>query len=123
MGTRMSSTRELLIALATLGSAPEGLPAVQAPAPRAQDAGVAALVMPLPTEGESPFYVGHTAPLRADPLLKLPTTSVRAHGWLDEQLRLMAEGMFGHLPELSQWCRPDGSAWRSADGQGERGWE
>ena len=35
----------------------------------------------------------------------------------------MSEGMTGRLPELSEFCQKKGSAWLSADGTGEYGWE
>ncbi len=76
-----------------------------------------------PTSGESPWYVGHRAPLAPEPLLKLPVGTVRARGWLARQIDLAASEMFGRLPELSHWCRPEKSAWRSKDGRGENGWE
>src|SRR5687767_12340675 len=76
-----------------------------------------------PTQGTNPWYVTRREPLRREPLIKLPVGQVRARGWLATQLDLMAEGMFGRLPEHSRWCRPEKSAWRSQDGSGEHGWE
>lgn len=70
-----------------------------------------------------PLYGGNRAPLQPDPLVKLPLGAVRARGWLAHQLRAMAAGMHGHLPEISPWCRPEGNAWLDAQGGGERGWE
>ncbi len=76
-----------------------------------------------PTEGANRFYVSNRAPLLADPLIKLPIGSIRPEGWLRHQLLLMSRGMTGHLPELSQWCKRENSAWMSPKGQGEHGWE
>ncbi len=69
------------------------------------------------------FYVSNRPPLRPSPLIKLPIGRIRPAGWLRHQLELMADGMTGRLPELSKWCRFEGSAWASPDGDGENGWE
>jgi hypothetical protein len=76
-----------------------------------------------PTNGVNAHYVGRRAPLAPEPLLKLPIGAVRPRGWLAHKIDAMASGMFGRLPEVSHWCRPEGSAWRSKDGRGENGWE
>lgn len=76
-----------------------------------------------PTAGVNAAYRGHRPPLQPEPLVKLPLGCVKPRGWLEQQLKLMATGMFGRLPEVSHWCRPDGSAWRSKDGGGANGWE
>lgn len=62
-------------------------------------------------------------PLRPRSPIKLPLGSVRPAGWLRRQLELLADGLTGRLPELSPWCRIEGSAWASPDGQGAHGWE
>src|SRR5262245_32501783 len=64
-----------------------------------------------PTSGENAHYVGRRAPLAPEPLIKLPVGRVRGRGWLDAELKQMVAGMFGRLPELSHWCRPEKSAW------------
>lgn len=76
-----------------------------------------------PVTGTNDFYVTNRPPLAPDPLIKLPLGSIRPRGWLLHQLELMAEGFTGRLPELSRWCKAEGSAWMSPSGQGERGWE
>src|SRR5215468_8040238 len=91
------------------------------PAEPSGDDGVTLAAPPL--AGVNAAYPGHRPPLAPDPLVKLPVGTVRPRGWLKAQLELMAKGMFGRLPEVSHWCRPEGSAWRSRDGQGENGWE
>ncbi len=90
-------------------------------APPAGQDGVTIAAPPL--AGSNANYAGHRPPLAPDPLIKLPVGAVRPRGWLQAQLDLMAKGMFGRLPEVSRWCRPIGSAWRSRDGSGEHGWE
>ena len=76
-----------------------------------------------PMHGQNDFYVSNREPLLPSPLIKLPVGSVRAQGWLRHQLVLMSDGMTGHLPELSRWCKAEGNAWMSPDGEGEQGWE
>jgi DUF1680 family protein len=71
----------------------------------------------------APLYVGNRAPLMPGPFVKLPIGSITPKGWLRQQLQLEADGMTGHLEEISRWCKFDGSAWVSADGLGENGWE
>ncbi|MBI4583401.1 MAG: glycoside hydrolase family 127 protein [Planctomycetes bacterium] len=87
-----------------------------------EDAKVVTLSVP-PSEGQNDFYVSNRRPLLPNPLIKLPAGAVEARGWLRQQLLLMAEGMFGHLPELSRWCKPENSAWLHPRGEGVNGWE
>lgn len=77
----------------------------------------------LPAEGKNEFYVGNRAPLLPSPLIKLPVGAVEAQGWLRGQLELEADGMIGHLTELSQWCKFEESAWVTPDGSGKWPWE
>src|SRR5579859_6072333 len=76
-----------------------------------------------PTSSSNSFYVGNRAPLLPSPLLKLPIGSIIPNGWLHHQLELEAQGMTGHLQELSKWCKFEGNAWASPTGQGHSGWE
>jgi len=75
------------------------------------------------TTGVNDFYVGNRPPLLPSPLIKLPVGAVRPEGWLRHQMELMAQGFSGRLTEISQWCRFDKSAWASAKGEGDFGWE
>ena len=70
--------------------------------------------------GENTLYVSNRAPLLPNPLIKLPIGSIKPKGWLLHQLELMRDGMTGHLPELSQWCRPENNGWLDPN---EEGWE
>jgi hypothetical protein len=110
--------RALVVVVVATGVAVSGEGAAQS---AAGDDGVT-LAAP-PTAGENAAYPGHRAPLAPDPLIKLPVGAVKPRGWLEQQLQLMASGMFGRIPEVSRWVRPNGSAWRSRDGSGDRGWE
>ena len=76
-----------------------------------------------PANTKNSFYVSNRPPLQPSPLMKLPIGAIKAKGWLGHQLELEAAGMVGHLPELSKWCKAEGNAWLSPDGQGENGWE
>src|SRR5881397_710465 len=70
-----------------------------------------------------PFYRANRPPLLPSPFIKLPIGSIRPKGWLRHQLVLEANGMTGHLPELSKWCKFEGNAWASPQGEGQFGWE
>lgn len=69
------------------------------------------------------FYIGNRSPLQPSPLMKLPIGSITPNGWLRHQLELEAEGMTGHLEEISKWCKFDENAWANPEGQGHSGWE
>ena len=69
------------------------------------------------------LYLANREPLQPSPFLKLPIGSIRPKGWLRQQLVLEANGMTGHLPEISKWCKFEGNAWASEEGQGQYGWE
>jgi hypothetical protein len=73
--------------------------------------------------GQNTLYAGNRAPLRELPLVKLPAGAVEPGGWLGEQLKRMARGFSGRLPELSQYCRREGNAWLDPRGHGRFGWE
>ena len=81
------------------------------------------IVETLPTSGENGFYTSNRAPLVPSPLIKLPIGSITPQGWLRHQLELEANGMTGHLEEISPWCKFDGNAWVSPEGKGHSGWE
>ncbi len=76
-----------------------------------------------PTTLHNPYYPGNREPLLASPFAKLPIGSIVPKGWLRHQLELEADGMTGHLEEISKWCKFQDSAWASPDGQGKFGWE
>jgi len=77
----------------------------------------------LPAAYANDAYRGNRAPLRPAPLVKLPLGSVRAEGWLFDELALMRDGFTGHLSSISKWCDVDSSAWVSPRGTGTYGWE
>lgn len=72
-----------------------------------------------PTTGGNRYYVSNRSPLMPSPLIKLPITAITPHGWLREQLRLMAHGMVGHLYKISPYLQP-GSGWLDPS---KPGWE
>ncbi len=83
-----------------------------------------ARVLDTPPSGlHNPYYPGNRPPLLASPFSKLPIGSIVPRGWLRHQLELEAEGMTGHLEEISKWCKFQDSAWASPEGQGKFGWE
>ncbi|MCS7187488.1 MAG: glycoside hydrolase family 127 protein [Armatimonadota bacterium] len=77
----------------------------------------------LTAEGANRFYVGNRQPLLPSPLIKLPVGRVKPKGWLETQLRLMADGLLGRLPEISPWCKWEGNAWSNPRGEGHSHWE
>lgn len=76
-----------------------------------------------PTNTRSSHYVTTRAPLRPTPLVKLPPGAIEPKGWLLTQLQYEAEGMVGHMEELSKWVDPEDSAWLSPKGKGTFPWE
>jgi hypothetical protein len=77
----------------------------------------------VPADAPNRFYVSNRAPLAASPLAKLPIGSITPQGWLRRQLELEAQGMVGHLDEVSHWSRFEGNAWSDPKGKGLGGWE
>jgi hypothetical protein len=69
------------------------------------------------------FYVSNRAPLAPSELIKLPIGSIAPRGWLQRQLELEADGMTGHLEEISKWLDFRQSAWASKNGTGQFAWE
>src|SRR5579883_505479 len=76
-----------------------------------------------PSRAGQGLYTSNRQPLLPSPLIKLPIGSITPKGWLRHQLDLEAQGMTGHLEEISKWCRFDGSAWSDPEGKGHSGWE
>jgi hypothetical protein len=82
-----------------------GAPAAAGAAPAAEGAGVAGAVF-------------SRAPVAPVPYAPLPLGAVRPRGWLAEQLRLMADGLAGHLDERyplvgaeNAWLGGPGDTW------------
>jgi len=66
-------------------------------------------------EGTS-LYQNNRAPLVHKPLVELPLGSVKADGWLEDQLQRMATGMTGHLDELYPHVMGERNGWLGGDG-------
>ena len=64
-------------------------------------------------------YTMNRAPLTAKTYTQLPIGSIKAQGWLNEQLHRMSTGLTGHLDEIypevvgarNAWLGGDGDAW------------
>ena len=65
------------------------------------------------------YYEANRAPLRLNPLSKLPLGSIKPEGWLKHQLELMVEGMTGRLTEISSFLTDD-NGWFGTE---KEGWE
>ena len=72
-----------------------------------------------PAKGSSAFYSLNRAPLLQNPLGKLPIGAIQPKGWLKEQLVLMADGMVGHLDQVSGYLA-NNSGWLDSS---KPGWE
>ncbi len=67
-------------------------------------------------------YLTNRAPLVAKPYAELPLGSIKAEGWLLDQLQRMAKGMTGHLDEWYPEVVGERNGWLGGDGDGwERG--
>ena len=88
----------------------------------AADARIESVPRP-PTDQRTALYPSNREPLAPSPLVKLPIGAIKPRGWLRHMLRLEADGMVGHLTELSRWCKADGNAWLSPEGKGHSPWE
>jgi len=69
------------------------------------------------------FYMGNRMPLQSSVFIKLPVGAVKPKGWLAECLSRQADGLNGHLGEISAWLQKEDNAWLSKDGSGAWGWE
>jgi hypothetical protein len=83
----------------------------------------AAAKVQLIPDARGSLYVANRPPLLPSQFMKLPIGTITPRGWLREQLALEADGMTGRLPEISKWCKFQGNAWASPEGQGHSGWE
>jgi len=77
----------------------------------------------VPATGRNSFYVSNRAPLEPSGLMKLPIGAIKPRGWLLAMLEMERDGMVGHLPQLSKWCKAEGNAWLNPQGRGHSPWE
>ena len=75
------------------------------------------------TNTRNAFYVSNQAPLQPDYFVKLPIGSIQPKGWLLENLNRQADGLAGHLGQISIWLTKKNNAWLSKTGKGDYGWE
>ncbi|OOQ57330.1 beta-L-arabinofuranosidase domain-containing protein [Mucilaginibacter pedocola] len=83
----------------------------------------AAAVKKIDNSAVNANYVGNRAPLQNAYLVKLPTGSIQAGGWLKKALELQRAGLTGNLGEISIWLSKTNNAWLNKEGKGEYGWE
>lgn len=68
------------------------------------------------------FYITNRKPLVERPYTQLPLGAIRPEGWLLEQLKIMRDGMTGHLDKLYPSVVGPRNGWLGGDGDGwERG--
>ncbi len=65
---------------------------------------------------EERLPVPNRDPLEAAPFIALDMGSIKARGWLENQLQLQAEGLTGHAEEVIPELGPD-SGWRGGNGE------
>lgn len=75
----------------------------------------------IPTGSTNTNYVSNVAPLVPQQFIKLPTGSIKPHGWLLKQLELQKNGLNGQLGEISAWLNKENNAWLTTGGAW--GWE
>lgn len=109
--------KKLIPLLALAGVAAAQLPPIHSSSP-------SVTVVDRPATGSrNAHYVSNQAPLKPDYFIKLPIGSIRPNGWLLETLNRQANGLAGHLGQISIWLTKTNNAWLSKDGKGEYGWE
>jgi hypothetical protein len=81
----------------------------------------AATVFADPAPNRAP--VGNRDPLQPAPFVKLPIGQIKPEGWLRNQLLMEADGMTGHLEEISHWCSFQNSGWADPKSPQKEGWE
>lgn len=69
------------------------------------------------------YYTSNQAPLQPDYFIKLPIGSIQPKGWLRETLNRQANGLAGHLGQISIWLTKKNNAWLNKEGKGDYGWE
>ena len=81
----------------------------------------ARMVKPADIAATQQNYVNNRAPLPANPFIKLPPGTVKTRGWVNSMLQRQANGLNGHLGEISDWLDKKGNAWLEKGGS--HGWE
>ena len=76
-----------------------------------------------PADRRNSFYATNQPPLRPSAFVKLPIGSINPNGWLRRELVLEANGMTGHLEEISPWLDFKTSAWTDPASKSKQGWE
>ncbi len=65
---------------------------------------------------EDPNYVNNRYPLQSKPYMELPVGTVKAEGWLYEQLNRIREGMTGDLDHIYEPVMGGRNGWLGGDG-------
>ncbi len=81
----------------------------------------AEMVAPSDVKATSELYVNNRAPLRPNVFLRLAPGAVKPKGWVAEMIKRQANGLAGHLGEISDWLDWKNNAWLEQGG--DHGWE
>lgn len=73
------------------------------------------LLAALPAQGAEEI-ISNRQPLQATPFIALDLGSVRARGWLENELRLQTDGLTGHAEEVIPELGPE-NGWRGGNGE------
>jgi len=77
-----------------------------------------------PLSQTNSFYSGNRPPLEPSRFVPLPTGAIVPNGWLLTILKRQADGLSGHLEEISSWLRKTDNSWLNKEGKpGQKGWE
>lgn len=63
------------------------------------------------TSPRNSHYVSNRAPMQPQYFIKLPIGDIKPAGWIARQLELQADGLNGHLGEISSWLVKENNAW------------
>ncbi len=91
------------------------------PIAKAGDDAQVRLVKQTHTDKVGSLYTFNRAPLEPNLFTQLPIGAIKPQGWLQEQLKLQAQGELGRLQDISKFLKWEGNGWVNPEASG--GWE